>query len=139
MAANPYQSLAWLLYVDLSRDQVASGFLPWEFEKDGRELKVRVEGRLVFNNTNMALEAALAGFGGTSRPSARRLVLAVCGLSPLLSEPPATRTGLRPAGRYIALPRLNQGHPQLIGGRVSASRRRCWQELIAAVFCSASP
>ncbi len=63
MAANPYQSLAWLLYVDLSRDQVASGLLPWEFEKDGRELKVRVEGRLVFNNTNMALEAALAGFG----------------------------------------------------------------------------
>jgi DNA-binding transcriptional LysR family regulator len=45
------------------RMQTAGGLLPWEFEKGGRELKVRVEGRLVFNNTNMALEAALAGFG----------------------------------------------------------------------------
>jgi DNA-binding transcriptional LysR family regulator len=43
--------------------QTAGGLLPWEFEKGGRELKVRVEGRLVFNNTNMAVEAALAGFG----------------------------------------------------------------------------
>jgi DNA-binding transcriptional LysR family regulator len=35
----------------------------WEFEKDGRELKVRVEGQLVFNNTYQMLNAALAGFG----------------------------------------------------------------------------
>ena len=45
------------------RMRTSGGLLPWEFEKGGRELKVRVEGRLVFNNTNMALEAALAGFG----------------------------------------------------------------------------
>jgi hypothetical protein len=32
------------------RIQTAGGLLPWEFEKGGRELKVRVEGRLVFNN-----------------------------------------------------------------------------------------
>ena len=35
----------------------------WEFEKGGRELKVRVEGQLIFNGTNQMLNAALAGFG----------------------------------------------------------------------------
>lgn len=35
----------------------------WEFEKAGRELKVRVEGQLVFNTLALRLEAALAGFG----------------------------------------------------------------------------
>jgi DNA-binding transcriptional LysR family regulator len=35
----------------------------WEFEKDDRELKVRVEGQLVFNGTAQMLNAALAGFG----------------------------------------------------------------------------
>ena len=35
----------------------------WEFEKGGRELKVRVEGQLVFNGTFQMLNAALAGFG----------------------------------------------------------------------------
>jgi DNA-binding transcriptional LysR family regulator len=36
---------------------------PWEFEKGDRELKVRVEGQLVFNGTAQMLNAALAGFG----------------------------------------------------------------------------
>lgn len=35
----------------------------WEFEKDGRELRVRVEGQLVFNNIALRLEAALNGLG----------------------------------------------------------------------------
>ena len=39
------------------------GLYAWEFEKGGRELKVRVEGQLVFNTMTLALEAALAGFG----------------------------------------------------------------------------
>ena len=39
------------------------GFYAWEFEKDGRELKVRVDGQLVFNRTVQMLNAALAGFG----------------------------------------------------------------------------
>ncbi len=39
------------------------GFLPWEFEKDGRELNVRVDGQLAFNEMNMILNAARAGFG----------------------------------------------------------------------------
>jgi DNA-binding transcriptional LysR family regulator len=39
------------------------GLYAWEFEKDGRELKVHVEGQLVFNGTFQMLDAALAGFG----------------------------------------------------------------------------
>jgi DNA-binding transcriptional LysR family regulator len=39
------------------------GLYAWEFEKGARELKVRVEGQLVFNGTSQMLNAALAGFG----------------------------------------------------------------------------
>jgi DNA-binding transcriptional LysR family regulator len=39
------------------------GLYLWEFEKGGQELKVRVEGQLVFNNIAMRLEAALQGLG----------------------------------------------------------------------------
>jgi DNA-binding transcriptional LysR family regulator len=39
------------------------GLYMWEFEKRGRELKVRVEGQLVFNNLALRLDAALAGLG----------------------------------------------------------------------------
>lgn len=35
----------------------------WEFEKRGRELRVRVEGQLVFNTIDLRLKAALAGLG----------------------------------------------------------------------------
>ncbi|HEY4985039.1 MAG TPA: LysR family transcriptional regulator [Bradyrhizobium sp.] len=39
------------------------GLYAWEFEKGARELKVRVEGQLVFNGTFQMLNAALAGLG----------------------------------------------------------------------------
>jgi len=39
------------------------GLYAWEFEKAGRELKVRVEGQLVFNRLTHIVTAALAGFG----------------------------------------------------------------------------
>jgi DNA-binding transcriptional LysR family regulator len=39
------------------------GIYVWEFEKGRREVKVRVEGPLVFNNILLRVEAALAGFG----------------------------------------------------------------------------
>ena len=35
----------------------------WEFEKDGRELNVRVEGQLVVNSASLLLEGALKGLG----------------------------------------------------------------------------
>jgi DNA-binding transcriptional LysR family regulator len=39
------------------------GLYAWEFEKGAKELKVRVDGQLVFNRLSQILEAALAGFG----------------------------------------------------------------------------
>jgi DNA-binding transcriptional LysR family regulator len=39
------------------------GLYAWEFEKGKRQLKVHVEGQLVFNGTSQMLNAALAGFG----------------------------------------------------------------------------
>jgi DNA-binding transcriptional LysR family regulator len=39
------------------------GFYAWEFNRDGRELKVRIEGRAAFNSLRMMLLAAQDGFG----------------------------------------------------------------------------
>ncbi|WP_137934527.1 LysR family transcriptional regulator [Mesorhizobium comanense] len=39
------------------------GLYAWEFEKAGRELKVRVEGQLVFNTAGLRMNAVLAGLG----------------------------------------------------------------------------
>lgn len=39
------------------------GLYAWEFEKKGHPLNVRVEGRLIFNNTRHVITAALDGFG----------------------------------------------------------------------------
>jgi DNA-binding transcriptional LysR family regulator len=39
------------------------GLYAWEFEKGGHDLRVRVEGQLIFNGTPQMLNAALAGFG----------------------------------------------------------------------------
>jgi DNA-binding transcriptional LysR family regulator len=43
---------------------VSSGALyVWEFEKDGRELKVKAEGQLVLNDVDLTVDAAVAGRG----------------------------------------------------------------------------
>lgn len=39
------------------------GLLPWEFDKDGRSITVRVEGQLIFNTNSLALRAVLDGLG----------------------------------------------------------------------------
>ena len=39
----------------------AGGPYAWELEKDGRELGVRVDGQLVFNNAPMTIRAAVSG------------------------------------------------------------------------------
>jgi DNA-binding transcriptional LysR family regulator len=41
----------------------AGGLYAWELGKGERDLRVRVEGQLVFNNVPMILRAAVAGFG----------------------------------------------------------------------------
>jgi DNA-binding transcriptional LysR family regulator len=39
------------------------GLYAWEFEKGRREMRVRVEGQLIFNGTSPMLNAAIAGMG----------------------------------------------------------------------------
>ena len=41
----------------------SGGIYAWEFEKRGREVKVRVDGQLVFNSIPLRLNAVLAGHG----------------------------------------------------------------------------
>ncbi len=50
---------------------IYGGVYVWEFEKAGREVNVRVEGQLVFNNLALRVEAALAGFGLAYLPESR--------------------------------------------------------------------
>jgi DNA-binding transcriptional LysR family regulator len=45
------------------RLQTRGNVYSWEFEKAGRELKVRVDGQLAFNGTTQLLNAALGGHG----------------------------------------------------------------------------
>lgn len=44
------------------------GLFPWGLEKNGREVKVRGEGQLVFNNLGMRLSSALDGLGVAYMP-----------------------------------------------------------------------
>ena len=81
------------------------GIYAWEFEKDGRELRVRVEGQVTFNSSPPMLAAALDGFGiayvprglaephlksGAAGRSSGRLAAAICGLSPLIIQAAAS-------------------------------------------------
>ena len=45
------------------RVRTFAGFFPWAFEKRGREVKVHVEGPLVFNTIDLIRDAAIEGFG----------------------------------------------------------------------------
>lgn len=58
---NP-QDLTGHLCINM-RLQTYGGLYAWEFEKDGRALRVRVDGQLTFNSTSAILDACLAGFG----------------------------------------------------------------------------
>lgn len=49
------------------------GLYPWEFEKNGHALNVRVEGRLAFNDARQILTSALDGFGLACLPEDRVL------------------------------------------------------------------
>jgi DNA-binding transcriptional LysR family regulator len=46
-----------------TRQATWGGFYAWEFEKDGRELRVRVEGQLSFNSSIYQIDAAVKGYG----------------------------------------------------------------------------
>ena len=45
------------------RHATSGGIWAWEFEEKGREIKIRVDGQLVFNNSYDVIDAALDGFG----------------------------------------------------------------------------
>ena len=45
------------------RQGAAGGLYAWEFEKDGVELRVRVDGQLTFNTSYAMIDAALSGLG----------------------------------------------------------------------------
>ena len=47
------------------------GLYAWEFEKNGRKMKVHVEGQLTFNNLALRLKAALAGWAWRICPRIR--------------------------------------------------------------------
>lgn len=44
------------------------GIFPWDLDKDGHEVNVRIEGQLVFNNISLRLHSALDGLGLTYLP-----------------------------------------------------------------------
>ncbi len=44
------------------------GIFPWDLDKDGHEVNVRIEGQLVFNNISLRLQSALDGLGLTYLP-----------------------------------------------------------------------
>lgn len=46
-----------------TRQVTAGGLYAWEFEKDGEELRVRVDGQLTFNGSYEMVEAAVLGYG----------------------------------------------------------------------------
>jgi DNA-binding transcriptional LysR family regulator len=45
------------------RQTRGGGLYAWEFERDGQELRVRVDGQLTFNTSFAQVEAAVAGYG----------------------------------------------------------------------------
>lgn len=71
----------------------SGGLYVWGFAQDGREVKVRVEGPLIFNTIDLILEAALDGFGLAYLPmdqvaqhlESGRLVSVLSGWCPRLS------------------------------------------------------
>ena len=79
----------------------------WEFEKDGRDLRVRVDGQLIFNTSYAQLDAALSGYGIAYLPEsivrdhiiAERLVQVLDDWSPMFS------------GYYLYYPNRRQNSP----------------------------
>ena len=71
----------------------SGGLWSWPFAKDGRELRVRVEGPLAFNAVPLILKTALAGLGLAYLPedvvqehvAAGRLIQVLADWSPLMT------------------------------------------------------
>lgn len=89
------------------RQSRSGGLYAWEFEKDGRELRVRVDGQLTFNSSVVMVDCALAGRGIAYVPenlvvdhiAAGRLVQVLDDWSPMF------------AGYYLYYPSRRQNGP----------------------------
>lgn len=89
------------------RHSRSGGLYAWEFAKDGREVRVRVEGQLTFNTILSMIDAAVSGLGVGYVPEsavadeikAGRLVQVLDEWSPMF------------AGYYLYYPRRRQNSP----------------------------
>lgn len=50
------------------------GLFPWEFDRDGREIRVRVEGQVIVNHAGLRLASALNGLGLAYMPEDREVL-----------------------------------------------------------------
>ena len=50
------------------RQATAGGLYAWEFERDGREVRVRVDGQLTFNTSMAMIDAALPATASPTCP-----------------------------------------------------------------------
>ena len=102
------------------------GYFPWEFEKRGREINVRVEGQLAVNSLELARSAALDGLGLAYLPddlveehiAGKQLVRVledwcepIPGLPPLLPKQPSTCPRICCRAGSASLSRLNTAKP----------------------------
>ena len=107
------------------RQSSAGGLYAWELEKGRRELHVRVDGRLVFNNVPMMLRAAAAGFGLACVLDDQTAEMVVDGLLVRVLEdwcPPFRRAaeGLARRPRPVARSRSRRRDPRARGRSVVA-------------------
>jgi DNA-binding transcriptional LysR family regulator len=85
----------------------SGGLYAWEFEKDGRELRVRVDGQFIFNTSYAQIDAAIGGYGiaylpeniVTAHIASGRLVQVLDDWSPMF------------AGYYLYYPSRRQNSP----------------------------
>ena len=101
------------------------GVYAWEFEKNGREMRVHVEGQLVFQqhcpetrgctgwlrpSVSTRGSRATSPLGRTPDPGTCGLVPEVLRLSPVLSEPTTSYAGICAARQCVALPAMRSIH-----------------------------
>lgn len=91
------------------RQETSGGRYAWEFERDGEELRVRVDGQLTFNSTQAMIDPALHGYGIAYVPEDLVAAHVAAGeLVPVLDDwSPAF------AGYYIYYPSRRQTLPAL--------------------------
>jgi DNA-binding transcriptional LysR family regulator len=85
----------------------AGGLYAWEFQRDGRDIRMRVDGQLTFNSTLPMVEAAIAGYGIAYVPEDIVAVHVAAGRLRIVLEewsPPFT-------GYYLYYPSRRQNAP----------------------------